>query len=251
MAPPAALPYVGFSINLAGSTVSNQASSTANHLLHLFESHRLAAVWGLRSDGLLNLPDPRYLASQHELAVVVSGEQSSAAVTGDWFQKAVAEQLHKLSEATGAQITTVFGNAGDLRNRTALLESLGITAVVSHSVSKAAYPRSWPCGLWQLAPTVKLPARRGFWQKLSGGVATPRKLVTKLTSSQTAIVSIELPALTNAGARGLRSVEHFLAELTGAASRRQLQLGSLKQIVSDLNQQRAIKPQRSILRSAA
>jgi hypothetical protein len=53
------------------------------------------------------------------------------------------------------------------------------------------------------------------------------------------------------GVRGMQALEKLLRDVSWSASRGQLQVVTVSEIVADLASQHAVKPQRSILRLAA
>ena len=100
-----------------------------------------------------------------------------------------------------------------------------------------------------MTPSVRWPKRR-----LSRWLPSRSTSIKDLSASAAEgniLVSVESAELERVSARGLQSFEKLLREVSWSASRSQMQIATLSEIVADLASRREVKPQRSILRTAA
>lgn len=246
------LPRVAFVINLAQADSSRPNLARLRHLVHLFRGHRVAATWAVADPSrarLLRDSSPSSAAS--EIALTVDDIWGAAHVSHARFDKELRDRLMGLTDSANVRPTIVVGDLRALSGRMANLSELGIQAIFANSspASDTTRSRPLPCGLWQLVPSVRLPKRRlSRW--LPSRSTSVRDLLAS-ASEGAILVSVESAELERTGARGLQSFEKLLREVSWSASRGQMLISTVSEIVADLASRREVKPQRSILRAAA
>jgi hypothetical protein len=246
------VPKVAFVINLAQADSPRPKRTRLRHLVHLFQGHRVAATWAVADASQTRLlGDSATSSTINEIALTVNNTWAAAEVSHSRFGNELSSRLAGLTNSTGARPTLVVGDLGAMRSRMTTLSEQGIRAICSSTTSAAetTNSRPLPCGLWQLAPSVCWPRRR-----LSRWLPSRSTSIKDLAASAaegTILVSIESTELERVSARGLQSFEKLLREVSWSASRSQLQISTVSEIVADLASRREVKPQRSILRAAA
>jgi len=245
-------PKVAFVINLAQADSSSPNLARLRHLMHLFHGHRVAASWAVTNVSQARvLRDSSPGTSAADFALMVDDNWGASDVSSSRFGNELGSRLVGLKNSVGAAPMLVVGDLGALRSRMTLLADQGVRAIISndHSASDASSSRPLPCGLWQLVPSLHWPKRR-----LSRWLPSRSTSVKDLLAADTRgsiLVNVEAAALERVSARGLRSIEKLLREVSWSASRGQMQISAVSEIVADLVSEREVKPQRSILRTAA
>ena len=246
------VPRVAFVINLAQTDSPRPNLARLRHLVHLFRGHRVAATWAMAEASrarLLRDSSPSSAAS--EIALTVDDSWGAAQVSHSCFDNELGIRLAGLANSAGAMPTLVVGDLGALRNRMTSLSERGVRAIFTSRPSAAdmTKARPLPCGMWQLVPNVRWPKRRlSRW--LPSRHTSVRDLLAS-ASEGSILVSVESSELERIGARGLQSFERLLREVSWSASRGQMLISTVSEIVADLVSRREVKPQRSILRAAA
>jgi hypothetical protein len=246
------VPKVAFLINLAQADSPRPNRARLRHLVHLFHGHRVAATWAVADASQTRLLGDSLTSSTiSEIALTVNNTWGGAEVSHSRFGNELSSRLAGLTKATGARPTLVVGDLGALRTRMTTLSEQGIRAICS-STSQATdttNSRPLPCGLWQMSPSVRWPKRR--LSRWLPSRSTSLKDLTTSAAEGAILVSVESAELERVSARGLQSFEKLLREVSWSASRSQMQIATLSEIVADLASSREVKPQRSILRTAA
>lgn len=246
------VPRVAFVINLAQADSPRPNLARLRHLLHLFRGHRVAATWAVADASQTRLlRDSSPGSASGEIALTVGDTWGAAQVSPSRFGKELANRLAGLTSFVGATPTLVVGDSRQLSSRMTSLSEQGIRAIFASScpTSDAAKSRPLPCGLWQLVPSVRWPKRR-LTRWLPSRSTSVRDLLASACEGAV-LVSVESAELQRVSARGLQSFEKLLREVSWSASRGQMQISTVSEIVADLVSRREVKPQRSILRAAA
>jgi hypothetical protein len=246
------VPKVAFLINLAQADCPRPNLARLRHLVHLFRGHRVAATWAVADASRTRLlGDSSSSSTVSEIALTVDDSWGAAAVSHSRFGNELGSRLAGLTKSTGAAPTLVVGDLRPLRARMTTLSALGIRAVCSSTSPTAAATNSrpLPCGLWQLVPNVRWPRRR--LSRWLPSRSTSIKDLLASASEGAILVSVESAELERVSARGLQNFEKLLREVSWSASRGQMQISTVSEIVDDLVSHREVKPQRSILRAAA
>jgi hypothetical protein len=127
-------------------------------------------------------------------------------------------------------------------------QSLGgaaISAVVADVTDPAVRPL--PLGMWQFTPRTALPVERRWWQLFRRSAG----LIPGDLSQSPAVASIDLSRLAAMGPRAWHTCDAELASVAEAQKRGALAVQTVAEIAAALAIAHAVKPQRSILRSAA
>ena len=146
----------------------------------------------------------------------------------------------------------MVGDPQLLRSRAAILAEQGISGVFSERSGRSspALPRPLPCGLWHLEPSFCIP-RKFRLANLLGKRRLSAKHLLADGRAKTTLVMVQSADLGHAGARGLRGIEKLLREISWAASRHQLIVSTVGELLAELVSQRTVKPQQAILILAA
>jgi hypothetical protein len=152
--------------------------------------------------------------------------------------------------ASGHVVSVIAGDPQQLRAHAGLLADLGIRAVVSQSPAAAVAkpPRQVPCGLWQLEASVSLPQQRRRWSLLPLRRLTIAQLLSMKSERRPIIVAIDAAQLS---ARELHHCQRLLQDIAAATHRQAFKVATVSNVVAQLASEHEVKPQRSILRSAA
>lgn len=245
-------PRVAFVVNLEPLDAPSPNLARLRHLVHLFRGHRVAATWAVADASQARLlRDSSSSSAGSEMALMIDRNWAAVQTSRSRFADELRDRLASLADAVGAMPSTVAGEIELLRSRIVSLSDQGIRAILAScpSASFSGRSRPLPCGLWHLVPNASWPKRRlSRW--LPSRPTSVRELISR-ESEGVILVSIESAKLKRAGARGLQSFEKLLREVSWSASRGQMQISTLSEIVDDLLCRRESKPQRSILRPAA
>ena len=248
------MPQVAFVMNLAGSQGTETRSARIQHLVHLFHGHRLPATWVVADLECAKLLSAQHSASsfETEIAIPVEGAWSEADTPPSSFRRQLAERCAAIRAAANSEIGLVAGDPRTLRSRAALFAEQDIRGILSlEQDSSAKSSRPLPCGMWQLEMHFQIPQVRRLSQWFSGRRISTKQLVAAGRERSTTLIGIDTGKLGTSNARSLRSFEKLLREVSWAASRNQLTVTTVGEVVNELASQRAVKPQQSILRSAA
>jgi hypothetical protein len=247
----AIVPRLCFVINLAHAENAGPNLARLKHLVHLFRGHRLPATWAVADAAQTPLlRDFAATAVRHQIGLSLDESWAAAHHGAARFGDELSHRLARLSNASGST-TLLVGDRGQLGSRMRVLAELGIRAIFT-SFSQAATPlkpRPLPCGMWLLAPRVRLPKPR-----LTRWLPTRATSVKELLASACAgnvLVEVAADEWERIGVRGMQALEKLLRDVSWSASRGQLQVVTVSEIVADLAGQYAVRPQRSILRLAA
>jgi hypothetical protein len=250
------LPRLAFVINLGSDATLEPDDNRVRHIAHLFHSHRLPAAWAVFDAKRAKLVSAAQLGlTDNALALMTSHDGNLPAKQ---FQTKLHNQFAALSRVTGTSISLVLGDAAQLRLQAALLSEKGIAAIISHSSmarasahAQASSPRHLGCGLWQLTPSLTIPLRSRLWRMLPAQRCTVKQLIAAGENTGTTLVEVNAEELGRGSAHQLQSFEKLLREISWAASHNQLAMVTMSEVVAELDDVRRIKPQRSILRTAA
>jgi hypothetical protein len=246
------VPKVAFVINLAQADCPRPNLARLRHLVHLFRGHRVAATWAVADASQTRLlRDSSSNSTMNEIALTVDASWAASQVSQSRFGNELGSRLAGLTKSTGAAPTLVVGDLQAMRPRMTTLSQHSVGAIFSNTLplADAKGSRPLPCGLWQLNPTVRWPKRR--LSRWLPSRSTSIKDLCASASEGAVLVSIESAELERVSARSLQNIEKLLRELSWSASRGQMQIATVSEIVADLVSQREVRPQRSILRTAA
>lgn len=252
------VPRLAFVINLAHSAKTHGSQKAhglqsvglgarREHLIHLFRGYRLPATWAVADAAQARLLRD---AAAHRIALTLDGSLTSPAQSAARFGRELSHRLAGLADACGTP-DLVVGDHGLLASRMATLSELGIRAIFTSSAPAAAplKPRRLPCGMWLLAPRVQLPKRRfSRWLPMR---ATSLKELLASACDGNILASVAADECEQAGVRAMQNLETLLRDVSWSATSGQLQVATISEVVADLTERNAVKPQRSILRVAA
>ncbi len=253
MKPAAGVPKIAFVVDLADTNPDEADKARLLHLVHLFSGHRLPATWIVGTAERARLLRKQHSASaSNEVALRIDMQRLSPLSSHSQFRTELGSQIAALSAAAETRAQLVVGDPQLLRSRAAILAEQGIEGVFfdQQDRSSPAKPRPLPCGLWQFRPSVSLTQKRRLVSLLLGRHPTVKRLVA-IESAETQLLMVRSAELGRTGAGGLQRLEKLLREISWAASRDQLLVSTVRNTLAELSNQRAVKPQRSILRVAA
>lgn len=247
------LPKVAFVVNLAARHQDDAIAARGNHLVHLFSGHRLPATWTV--DGAEQATQlQQQLASpiKNDLALRIASPAFRPNSSPAQFRAELRAQIAVLGAANGAALRLVVGDPQLLRPRASLLAEQGIRGImpVMPERQAVAKPRPLSCGLWQLEPSFSVPVKRRLASLLRSACPSVKQLIAA-TPTETTLVQVQADEFGRTGARSLQGLEKMLREISWAASRDQLVVSTVGELLTTLASQRAVSPQRSILREAA
>ena len=250
------LPRLAFVINLSCDGALEPNDNRVRHLAHLFHGHRLPAAWTVVDPERARLLyDPQLGLADNELALTLSLDENLSAKR---FLAKLHRQVAVLRGLANTNISLVVGDAAQLRRQASVLAELGIGAILSSASSPSRQATSQPwsprplgCGLWQLEPSVTIPLSRRFWNLLPARRYDVKRLMAAGENAGAVLVVVNAEELGRESARGLQAFEKLLREVSWAASHNQLELVRVSEVIAELSDLRRIKPQRSILRTAA
>jgi hypothetical protein len=245
------VPRISFVINLAHFDNVGAHLARLKHLVHLFHGHRLPATWAVADATQAPLlQDSVAAAVPHQIGLSLDESWAAAHLSTARFGDELGRRLAKLASASGAP-TLVVADRRSLGSRIKVLAELGIRAIFTQAAEDAALrkPRPLPCGMWLLAPRVWLPKRRRARWLPARSISVKELLASGCEGN--VLVNVSTTEWEQVGVRGMQSLEKLLRDVSWSASRGQLQVTTVSEIVADLASRHAVKPQRSILRAAA
>jgi len=248
------MPQLAFVLNLGVSEATETSTARIQHLVHLFQGHRLPATWVVADTQCAKLLAVQHTASSTttELALAVRGRWSDTEVPPSTFRRELADRCAAIRAMADRSVQLVAGDPELLRSRAALFAEQGIGGILSTEEDQATTgSRPLPCGLWQLELNVRIPQVRRISQWFTGRRVSAKQLISASSQGETTIVAVETGKLGTSSARSLRAFEKMLRDVSWAASRNQVAVTTAGAVVAELSSQRAVKPQRSILRVAA
>lgn len=244
---------IAFVINLGPRDSQQVDPSRLHHLIHLFRGHRVPATWavgdGTRAE-LLNGGEPTL---PDELALLIDRRQSCLEISVARFRDELATQVASIRQASGMEATLIVGEPESLRSKVSLLAEQGMRAIVATgSRQKAgATPRPLPLGLWNFTPTIEIPQGHRLSRLLPVRRPSVKQLMGAKISSGGVLVAIETSQLDQLGPRGARQIEKLVRDVAWAASREQVVVATVGELVTELAGAAVAQPQRSILSAAA
>jgi hypothetical protein len=246
---PAIVPRLAFVINLAQFKHAGAPWARVKHLMHLFHGHRLPATWAVAdADQGTLLQDAA--AAAHQIALVLDENWADSRQSKARFRQELGRRLAMLSHVNAAP-RVVVGDHNSLSGRMTILAERGIRAVFADAARQTPpfKPRPLPHGIWLLAPQVRWPKRRIL--RWLPGRATSLKELLQTACDGHVLVAIAAAEWEQTGVRGMQSPEKLLREVSWSASRGDVRVVTVAEIVAELSARHAVKPQRSILRLAA
>jgi len=249
----ASVPRVAFVVDLTAADRDEANVARMHHLVHLFSGHRLPATWAVDSpEQVESLGKQHSTSATIEAALKIDQQWLSPLSSHSQFRAALDARLSAVAAAGGASTPLVVGDPRLLRPRAAILAEQGIAGIFApqQNGSTPAKLRPLPCGLWQLEPSFCIPPKRSllnFWTRRCP--STKQLLAT--AGADTTLVMVQSSEFGRSGASALQGLEKLLREISWAASRDQLTVSTVGEMLAELADQRAVKPQRSILRAAA
>lgn len=150
--------------------------------------------------------------------------------------------------AVGATVETLHAGLDMSRSscqRT--LRLMGVRAIVTEAASAVpSAVRPLPFGIWQLAPRVTAPARRGW----TNWLGRRRHLAIACEQVQAAVAMLDLSRVASGGERAWRELDAVVAEVVDVRARGVAAVVCVGELAGRLADQNVPRPQRSILRAA-
>lgn len=219
------------------------------HVVHLFRGHRLPCTWSVA--GCCSLESIEQMGIQHStdsVALTIGPDN----VVPQQFRETLRKRLAAMRSCGDVNIQLVAGDPVALRPHSAILAEQGIQAVLSNSEERAC-PSSHtplPCGLWQMNFGAQIPRRSWLASLLSGNQAVLRQISKMSAMDQPLLVSIDASAVAHTSARSLQQLDKLLQSISLSASRQEVNIVTIGEIVAGLTASRVSRPQQSILRAA-
>ncbi|TWU23778.1 hypothetical protein [Bythopirellula polymerisocia] len=245
-------PRVAFVIQLQTQGTATDVARI-QHVVHLFRGHRIPCTWSVAGCcSLESIQHKGILQSTDNLALTFGHENSTAQSSSGLFRDTLRKRLAAMRACSGAEIHLVAGDPTTLRSHAAILAEQGIRAVLSSSEqqSLSSSHSPLPCGLWQMNFGAMIP-RRSWLARFVAGNQSVLRQVTKLSAlDQPLLVSIDASAVAHTSARSLQQLDKLLQSISLCASRQQVNVVTVGEIVVELSAGRVSRPQQSILRAA-
>ena len=224
-----------------------------SHVVHLFRGHRLSCTWALSSSSTLELVQLEgQLGANEDLALATADLDFTVGKSFVALRDTLRKGLTEIQAGGGNGVLFACGDVEKLRPYVSILSENGIRGVIQGKIARGASAITpLPCGLLQFNCGMQIPVR-SWLARIIPTAQTLGKWITKFQgSSETLLISVDASAVAHTTARGLRSLDRFLQEVSQAASLQQVQLVSLSELLAELIARRSPRPQQSILRSAA
>jgi len=247
------VPRVAFVVDLSAAEPDQANAARVHHLVHLFSGHRLPATWTVDSpERVGQLQKQLTSPGKVEVALKIDRHWLSPLASHSQFRAALSSRISALTAVSGTSTHLVVGDPQLLRSRVSILAEQGVTGIFSErqDCSTPAKLRPLPCGLWQLEPSFCIPPKRSLINFLARRCPSTKQILAAM-GANTTLVMVQSAELGRAGARALQGLEKLLREISWASSRDQLIVSTVGETIAELADQRAVKPQQSILRSAA
>ncbi len=232
---------------------SSADAARIQHVVHLFRGHRLPCTWSIAGcNSLESLQHQGILHPTDNLALTIGPESISPHASARLFRDTLRKRLTAMQACSGAEVHLVAGDPSALRTHAAILAEQGIRAVLSNSEQRtgSSSHTPLPCGLWQMNFGAVIPRRKWLARLIVGNQGLLRQ-VTKLSAiAQPLFVSIDAYAVAHTSARSLQQLEKLLQSISLSASRQQVNVVTIGEILSELSANRVSRPQQSILRAA-
>lgn len=223
------------------------------HVVHLFRGHRIACTWAVAGCCSLEVVQHKgTLNSAENLALSLGPECVAPKASASIFRDTLRKRLAAVRACSGVDIHLVACDPAALRPYAAILVEQGIQGVLSTAATGASTSSHTPlpCGLWQMNFSFEIPRPKGLFSFLTVNQPVQRR-ISKLTGSDhPLLVSINASAVAHASARCLQQLDKLLQSVSHLASRHQLQVVTINEIVDELSASRMSRPQQSILRAA-
>ena len=244
--PPA--PRMGFVIQLQTHRTAAADVARIEHVVHLFRGHRLPCTWSIAGCCSLELMRHQGLLGRgDELALQIGTEGTTA----DGFRGQLRQRLAAMHACSGEHLQLVAGDPAILRPHAAILAEQGIRAVLSTSGQRpAASQTPLPCGLWQMNFGAAIPRQSRLFGWGAGNQGVLRKVARLTAADKPLLVSVDATLVAHANARSLQQLEKLVQAVSQAASRREVRVVTIREILADLAAERVSRPQQSILRAA-
>ena len=231
---------------------STPDTARIQHVIHLFRGHRIPCTLSVAGCcSLESISHKRILQATDNLALTLGPESAPGGSTSH-FRDSLRKRLAAMRGCSGADIQLVAGDPAVLRPYAAILAEQGIQAVLSNSDERSASSSHTPlpCGLWQMNFGAVIP-RRSWLAKLVAGNQSVLRQITKLSAiDQPLLVSIDAAAVAHMSARSLQQLDKLLQSISLFASRQQLNVVTIPELVAELTASRVSRPQQSILKAA-
>lgn len=223
------------------------------HVIHLFRGHRITCTWSVAGCcSLESVQQKGILNSTENLAIAIGSECVAPRTSASMFRENLRKRLAAMQACSGADIHLVAGDPTALRPYAAILVEQGIRGVLSNETcgSSTSSQTPLPCGLWQMNFHAEIPRRKSLFSYLTVNQSVQRKIGKLTAADQPLLISINASAVAHASARYLQQLDKLLQSVSHLASRQQLQIVTINEIVADLLASRISRPQQSILRAA-
>jgi hypothetical protein len=211
--------------------------------------HRLPATWSLEQLSQIEaLASWGAMRSGADAALHVG---VAADVPRNIIDEAAAgEMARRLVQlrSSGMAVEVVHGSpelTGNGWPRT--LRTLGVRGIVVDGRRRQPTARALPFGVWQFVPQAVLPQQLRWWQRVRGRTSP----LAAAQRGLPALATIELAELGSLGSRAWREAGRTLVEAAEARASGLINVVGMSELTARFTQAHAIRPQRSILRTAA
>ena len=215
------------------------AGAVVEQLLERLSERRLSSTWAIEEPAQAAVLYSSGTTQTIDLALSINSAADPV--------EEVERGLGRFSVAGKSVVAIQAGAAlprGSVERR--LCQS-GVRAVVGPSIrASASIIRPLPFGLWELAGHIKAPAP----SRLNLFGRRPRDLFPSADQSPS-IASIDLGRVGSTASRAWQAVERLVDEAAEACAHGNSRNMSIAEIVAELSDSAAARPQRSILRLAA
>lgn len=237
---------VAFIVHLEAPTPLVPDVARIEHIVHLFHGYHVRATWVVAVGKNYELLRQReMLRDGDELALAISATETGDAAFRDKLRKRLSTTL------AGQSVTMVAGAPSTFRAHAAFLSEQGLRGVLSNSLKRRGSPSHspMPCGLWQLDHALTVPGQSLFANLLPESNAA-RRLHKLIADEKTVTISVDATRIAQTSSRSLQHLENLVRNVSHLASSEDICLTTAGQVVGELCERRAARPQQSILRAA-
>lgn len=250
---------VAFVVHLDGPQTEQAQSAVADlariqHLVHLFRGHHVPATWAVADCRDLKLMQHQgLLQTGDELAIAIAPSEAASPLLRESLRKRVSA----MQTCTGTTVGLVAGEPAILRQHAAFLAEQGLRGILSKTLKRPAAMTTspLPCGLWQFDDALAIPHKAWFARLLPGSNPL-RRLQKLIAKEETFLISVDAAQVAHAqlsqsSTRSLQNLEKLLREVAHCASRAELAITTVGEILAALTASRVSRPQHSILKPLA
>ncbi len=228
-------------------------AAVVRRLIGLMDSLHLPATWAV-SDPAHSGATALVLrsAAGHEMAILGDAHWLGPTAGRTRFARELVRRVSH-ARAAGIEISSLVPRVAPIERHIDLIVKQQISAVAGvsdpSSSRQLAVPRAMHYGVWEMPVAATLPVRSGWLS--SGRWSTWQRIRRSGRNAATFHLTIDAPAVAQAGKRGEKTVAWLMRRVAELRDRGMVQVETLRGAAARLGEVRSPSPQQSILRRAA